>query len=353
VSPEEYWLYPLNSVIRRIYKEWHDENRKRKYSYDVAPMQHPMAKFVAMNKKVFGEGAERYAFRFFEVGEDGKTVVGKPLVAKESRLVLDGGEEHRDRFVRTFCQTQQLARRIADEFNEKLDSLYRVDKATPRVSFLDCSVYELDDIKMGKQSVLVEEKIDHMKWHKWNTNNGYVEGMEEAPVFTHDKMKAAFEHLAKLELHDDVPKFGIGDLDAIEEDEEDGSEDDSEEMDSEDSISVVRDSCTPIKFTASEVAQAFSHFSYLATGKKRLICDLQGIFDEKTNTLKFTDPVIHYFNFRKQERENVHGRTDRGRKGIAVFFETHKTCCGHLCRLVTMGFRRGRHHGKGSSQSKN
>jgi hypothetical protein len=316
-------------------------------------MQHPLTKFVAINKKVFGEGAERYAFRFFEVGEDGKTVVGKPLVAKESRLVLDGGEEHRNRFVRTFCQTQQLARRIADEFNEKLDSLNRVDKATPRVTFLDCSVYELDDVNLGKQSVLVEEKIDHIKWHKWNTNNGYVEGMEQAPEFTKDKMKAAFEHLAKLELHDDVPQFGTGDLGAIEEDEEDESEEDSEGKDSDDLSPVARINCTPIKFTASEVAQAFSHFSYLATGKKRLICDLQGIFDEATNTLKFTDPVIHYFNFRKQERENVHGRTDRGRKGIAMFFETHKNCCGHLCRLVTMGFRRGRprRHNKGSSQS--
>jgi hypothetical protein len=344
VSSEEYNLYPLEKVQRHVYREWRDENRKRQHSYDVAPMQHSMAKFVAINKKVFGEGAERYAFRFFEVGEDGKTVVGKPLVAKESRLVLDGGEEHRDRFVRTFCQTQQLARRIADEFNLKLDSLYRVDKATPRVTFLDCSVYELDDVNLGKKSVLVEEKIDHMKWHKWNTNNGYIEGMEQAPEFTHDKMKAAFEHLAKLEeeLRDDVPKFGTArNLGAIEEDDEDESEDNSEGTDSEDSSSVVRINVTPIKFTASEVAQAFSHFSYLATGRKRLICDLQGIFDEASNTLKFTDPVIHYYNYSRQERENVHGRTDRGRKGMAMFFETHKNCCGHLCRLVTMGFRRG------------
>jgi len=303
-----------------------------------------------MNKKVFGEGAERYAFRFFEVGEDGKTVVGKPLVAKESRLVLDGGEEHRNRFVRTFCQTQQLARRIADEFNEKMDSLH-IDKATPRVSFLDCSVYELDDINLGKQSVLVEEKIDHLKWHKWNMNNGYVEGMEEAPEFTHDKMKAAFEHFAKLELHDDVPNFGGYDLDAVEEDEEYDSESNSEEKSSAESPAVAGNRNNSIKFTASEVAQAFSHFSYLATGWKRLICDLQGVFDEASNTLKFTDPVIHYYNYRKQDRENVHGRTDRGRKGMAMFFKTHEKCCGHLCRLVTMGFKRGRlHHGKGSSQ---
>lgn len=353
VSLEDYYLYRLDNVQRYVYHEWRDENRKLQYFYDTAEMQHPMAKFVAMNKKVFGEGAERYAFRFFEVGEDGKTVVGKPLVAKESRLVLDGGEKHRKRFVQTFCRTQQLARRIADEFNAKLDSLNRIDKATPRVAFLDCSVYELNDNYLGKQSVLVEEKIDHMKWHKWNTNNGYVEGMEEVPEFTHDKLKAAFDHLAKLELHDDVPKFGIGDLDAIYEDdeEEETENEDSEGNNSKISSFDVRITCTPIKFTASEVAQAFSHFSYLATGRKRLICDLQGIFDEASNTLKFTDPVIHYYNYRRQDRENVHGRTDRGRKGMAMFFETHEDCCGHLCRLVTLGFKRGRmRHGQGSRQ---
>mmetsp|Transcript_14738 Transcript_14738/g.27717 ORF Transcript_14738/g.27717 Transcript_14738/m.27717 type:complete len:294 (+) Transcript_14738:622-1503(+) len=42
VSPEEYWLYPFDKVMRYIYNEWHDENRQRHYSYDIAPMQHPM-----------------------------------------------------------------------------------------------------------------------------------------------------------------------------------------------------------------------------------------------------------------------------------------------------------------------
>jgi len=81
-------------------------------------------------------------------------------VAKESRLVLEGGEEKRQTFVRTFCQTQQLARRVAEEFNRKLNGLHRVSAATPRVTFLDCSVYVLDDNKQGQQSVLVEEMLD-------------------------------------------------------------------------------------------------------------------------------------------------------------------------------------------------
>jgi hypothetical protein len=305
-------------------------------------MQHPSAQYVALNKKAFGEGAERYAFRFFEVGEDGKTVVGKPLVAKESRLVLDGGERGRDRFVQNFCRTQQLARRIADEFNKKLDSLYRVDRNTPRVAFLDCSVYELDDINLGKQSVLVEDKIDHLLWHKWNMNNGFIEGMQEAPDFTYDKMKAALDHLSKIDLHVGQDENPLGDLVAICE----GDEDESEEESSADEGALPA-----VQFSASEVAQAFSHFSYLATGRKRLICDLQGVFDQKNNMLRFTDPVIHYYNHYNQKQENVHGRTDRGRKGMAMFFATHKECCGYLCRLVTGGFKKGKHRG-GRSEAK-
>jgi hypothetical protein len=322
VSHEEYHLYPNEKSERRVYREWYDDDRRRHDSYDIAPMQDSQTRYVALNKKAFGEGAERFAYRFFEVAEDGKTVLGQPLVAKESRLVLEGGYRGRAEFVRTFCKTQQLARRIAHEFNDKLNSLRRVDKGTPRVTFLDCSVYELNDTSQGKQSVLVEEKIDHTAWHKWNANNGFVEGMNKAPEFSFDKLRSAMDHLTKI------------DHDAIEEGEED-EDDETQRTEGEPRI-VAK------KFTASEVAQAFSHFSYYATGKKRLICDLQGVFDEKESVLKFSDPVIHYHNPRKAHRRSVHGRTDLSRKGVAMFFETHNDSCGHLCRLVTGGFKRQR-----------
>ena len=93
-------------------------------------------------------------------------------------------------------------------------------------------------------------------------------------------------------------------------------------------------------FTLAQVAQAFSHFSYLHSDHKRLVCDLQGVYDEKKNILPFSDPVIHYYNPLRTDRRGVHGRTDRGRDGIKDFFATH-SCKeqGHLCQLVTCGFR--------------
>jgi len=88
--------------------------------------------------------------------------------------------------------------------------------------------------------------------------------------------------------------------------------------------------------THDEVAQAFSHFSYIHSGKKMLICDLQGVYDNTDKLLRFTDPVIHYHDIKKKEKRGVCGRTDLGQKGIWGFFRTHR--CNGLCDLVTKGF---------------
>ena len=106
-----------------------------------------------------------------------------------------------------------------------------------------------------------------------------------------------------------------------------------------------------VVFTPSEVAQAFSHFTYRASGRKRLVCDLQGVFDEKENILQFSDPVIHYYNPYRSDRCKVHGATDRGGKGVAMFFETHRqNHCGYLCRLMLRGFSRLPHQHASSQQ---
>jgi hypothetical protein len=181
---------------------------------------------------------------------------------------------------------------------------------------------------LGKQSVLVEERLDESKWHKWNANNGYVEG-KKTITFTEEIMRSALTSLDKI------------DLNIIEE----GSDDEEEEESDEDERHIV-----PILYTPSQVAQAFSHFSYCESHRKRLVCDLQGVYDEKNNVLRFSDPAIHYYDHRREDRRMVHGRTDRGRKGIGMFFETHKDNCSLLCKLSTGGFRRGH---RGSLRNKN
>jgi hypothetical protein len=330
VTPDEFWIYGLRSVKRTVYREYVEDGTRRKAFVD-APLQHPLAKYVAMHRGPFGEGAERFAYRLYELGADGRTIVGGKFVAKENRLILEegAGEHARRKFVRKFCEGQQLAQRLASEFNQKMEKMRRIDRATSRVTFLDCSVYQLDDIALGNLSVLVEERLDHHKWHKWNANNGYVEGMKSAPTFSHMEIRNAME---KLTLDTD---------NIIEEcsDEEESDEEESGDNSDEGKQGVFH--VKTVAFTPSEVAQAFSHFTYLASGRKRLVCDLQGVYDEKENVLKFSDPVIHYHDPHREHRRNVYGKTDQGKKGMAMFFETHRDHCGHLCRLMTGGFKRG------------
>ena len=324
VSQNDFYIYKSHRVERLVFKEWVDEGRIRRTTFEKAPLQHQLAKCVAFGKGPFGEGAERFAHRFFEVAADMETIVGPPFVAKESRLLIQEDicdETARWKFVKTFCKTQQLARRLASEFNATLSTTRRAHRSTPKIAFLDCSVYRLDDHNLGKLSVLVEEKLDHEKWHKWNANNGYVEGMTKSPDLTE-------EHITKA-----MNDIDLGIIEEGSEEEEDSDDDSDVEYATAAGNRQMRQVC----FTPSEVAQAFSHYTYLATGKKRLVCDLQGVYDETENVLRFSDPVIHYTRS-KTGRRSVHGRTDKGEKGIGMFFATHKEHCGYLCRLVNRRF---------------
>ncbi len=332
VSGHDFWIYAQYQITRKIYKEWvemgSDNKRVYRHEYEKTVLQHPQARYVAFAKNSFGEGAERFAHRFFELAADCRTIVGKAMVAKESRLILDDSDEKaRRQFTATFCKTQQLARRLAKEFNDKLNES-NLDSRTPTVSFLDCSIYELYDYNLGVLSVLVEDKLDQKKWQKWNANNGFVKGMKKAPVFSEASLEAS---LRQAEMN--MTRIAHFEGDVIEE----GSEEEEEESEARELLQGKR----ALVFTPLEVAQAFSHFSYLASGKKRLVCDLQGVHDEAKNVLIFSDPVIHYHNPRGYtSRTNVHGRTDHGKKGMHKFFHTHAQYCGPLCRMVNGGFQK-------------
>lgn len=81
---------------------------------------------------------------------------------------------------------------------------------------------------------------------------------------------------------------------------------------------------------AEDAPQAFSHFTYHESNGAALVCDLQGVHSARHNTFTFVDPVIHSDGFVKGK----HGRTDRGQKGIADFFKTHR--CNGVCRLLSL-----------------
>ena len=130
---------------------------------------------------------------------------------------------------------------------------------------------------------------------------------------------AARQELEKKRLAGRTVAFDLG---AIEE--SDGEESDSEGEDEQDGVApTVKD---------SDVPQAFSHFTYRASKRKLLVCDLQGVLNTAENLFELTDPVIHYRS--RKGRKHVYGRTDHGRKGVDKFFCTHH--CNALCRMLRM-----------------
>ena len=81
----------------------------------------------------------------------------------------------------------------------------------------------------------------------------------------------------------------------------------------------------------SDIAQAFSHFTFEASGGKHMVLDLQGVHLGKGQRsrphLFLTDPQV-------VSLERSFGPGDLGEKGMRAFFRTHK--CGKTCRQMKL-----------------
>ena len=165
---------------------------------------------VAWKRQCFGEGAERVAFKFRYLDDEGD-FTGPRMVAKESRFVdkedLDGIQKaslylssSQHKYHRTFMRTQFCAAQCADKFNETLrqwenhlddiakgrpDDHALLEKCRfykarirryPRVQFLQPRIFELVDRDKCKTfNVLVEPMIEG-NYRKYNNNNGGLVG---------------------------------------------------------------------------------------------------------------------------------------------------------------------------------
>jgi hypothetical protein len=305
-------------------------------------------------------------------------------------------ESHKFSYHRQFARTQALASRFAKIYNRVLDKelpnavqsgkMLRKLKEYPRILFLEPVIFELAEQPMhGSQlkiyNILVETMLEG-EFRKYNNNNGEV-CIGITPKFLESPSMASSEILGPNVLDflmgrkvDDTPSAPITmknkpptrpmvDMNIIEEgseeDEESSDDDDDEDEDEESSEDKKSESKSSnrVDFDSlivenadlqapshhcfgniadSDFAQAFSHFSYVRSGGKIMIVDLQGILrvnDDGTKTFIFTDPAIH-----KRKRLSGHfrhvdfGRTDRGKKGMLAFFNTH--VCNDACRLLGM-----------------
>lgn len=231
---------------------------------------------VWLSSNPFAQGGERNVYRMREEVPDGQATLTSFLVngngtdvrrytsvAKESRKELP----YKDRIIFHKMQitSQERAQRIADAFNAKFEFI----TSSYKIKFIRCELLRVNDAQAGSGNyryLSVEEALDGgdtslapYPYVKYNSNNGYVLNCNSAAVT-------------------------------------DGS----------------------VKH-ASEIAQAFSHFSYLHSNKQEMIVDIQGCL------LKLTDPQIHSL-------QRAYGCGDRGEQGFKDFFKTHK--CGPTCKTL-------------------
>ena len=338
--------------------------------------------WLAIKTKAIGSGAERVAFRcqlsdqvtlMTSLSGTRRGVLG-PMVAKETDH-HERIEEHIE-FHKTFCATQSLAAYLAYEFNWRLRGLPDYEEATtPRIVFLQCSILIVEDpIWPSGRGVLVEKELDIEKygWTKWNNNAGAVDGRVahvaidvdyELERLTHQTMNAD-----KTDALGAITEEDSGEESSDEITEENSGEESLDEEESFSNMEVRGRLSTETDEEAaiqkpSDYLQAFSHFSYLHTCGKVLVCDLQGVYntDVVPPTFELSDPAIHYVS---KKRDNVYGRTDKGRKGVQLFFNTHR--CTKVCKILKLSkknkewrkrweeeARREKEHNEDQNQSNN
>jgi hypothetical protein len=224
----------------------------------------------------FGMGAERLAFRVQEVNAKGD-LVGAVMVAKESKKIRN--EKTKLQFHQDFCKTQLEAGELARLFDKavrKLPSLKPVHdgERLPKIVFLKCHVYVFKD-ESGKEAGVLVENFLSGKFIKYNGNNGFV--------------KSHRSDGRTIELSDG-------------------------------------------EVLLTDFLDAFSHWSYVHTDHKLLVCDLQGVLNEegRVPTFQLTDPAICSRN--KNRNRFRYGNTDLGMNGIRKFDYHHD--CNRVCKCL-------------------
>ena len=77
----------------------------------------------------------------------------------------------------------------------------------------------------------------------------------------------------------------------------------------------------------SDASQAFSHYTWVNSGKQLVVCDLQGV--TKSNKIFLTDPAIH-----TKECMLLKSGINLGPPGIKTFFASHK--CNSVCKKMEL-----------------
>ena len=215
---------------------------------------------------------------------------GETLVAKETLY----SEQLRDNSFHTnMCKVQAEAQELAELFNARLG-----EAADCQVNFVDLWIYEVLDpyYESGRAWILAEPELEG-KFMKWNNNAGSIRA-------THaQRERSRSRSVTRVPGGFLRPSLGIGAA-IIEEDEE--------EDDGGDAFGYggVGGGASEMTWETDDIPQCFSHFTWSVTDGKRLVCDLQGVWN-RVDGFVLTDPALHYHKGRHK-----HGGTDKGQEGI-------------------------------------
>ena len=197
-------------------------------------------------------------------------------------------------------------------FNTRLESTKALSRCSSNgsIHFLPCVVYEVRDESVsprddGKCWVLAEPELEG-QFCKWNNNAGAV---YEADLGL--PAKGGFQTKQRLSC------IAAGrQLDTIAEEPE------SEQKDAK-TNTTANDADATSASLLKQVPQCFSHFTHTYSGGKKLVCDLQGVWNA-VDGYTFTDPVFH-----STRHAHKNGPTDKGEHGIRQFFESHECACAY------------------------
>jgi hypothetical protein len=80
------------------------------------------------------------------------------------------------------CMQESVYTHIRKLIHTHTHTCAGVTDSTPRVEFLDCSVYVIRQPGFPENGILVEEMLDPSKYRKYNTNSGWFLGLDNAHV---------------------------------------------------------------------------------------------------------------------------------------------------------------------------
>ena len=161
-----------------------------------------------------------------------------------------------------------------------LKPINQYDAIPPKIVFVNSSVYKCINNNSERAGIPLENYLEG-KFTKYNSNNGYVNKKVEST-------------LGIIEL-----KGG--------------------------------------KMLRVDFLQAFSHWSYVQSEQKLLLCDLQGVLNQEGKHSNFclTDAAIcsmKSYIYSKRKELRSYGGTDTGIKGVRCFFKSHK--CNLVCKCL-------------------